>query len=605
MNDTTKATRPHADDVAKRLTETTKTVAVVVLALLAVGLAYATRPTTPEITQDVVGMLLSPEFKDPLAARSMEIIDFDQDTGTAKRFKVAQVKGVWSLPSHFDYPADAQEQLASAASSLIDLKVLALAGDTPADHATFGVVDPATAEPGAQGVGKHVILADQNGKKLVDLIIGKEAKDNAKLRYVRENGKTPVYLVAVSTDKLTTRFDNWIEKDLLKLNSWDITRVFINNYSIDEANRRQVPGDVLDLTYNDKEGKWKLADLKEGEELDTTKLNELKTALDDLKIVDVRKKPAGLSRDLRTEEGITLDEQTIGSLISKGFYPTQTGDLLSNEGEVVAGTKEGVQYVLRFGEIALGTEQAADEEQNKKDQNEASTNKTEGEKKEKGANRYLFLMAQFDPALIEKPELEEVPGESQAQPPAEQPKDEGKKPADTKAEDKSEPQPPAKAQQPSQGPAAPEKAEAPQAEPSTTDQTKTEAKTEKTKPDEKASPAEQPKTEGDEANKQGGAKAKTPEEIERIKSENKRKQDEYNEKVKKGQEKVKELNDRFADWYYVISDDIYKKIHLNRADILKKPEAAKEAEKKDSPAEFEQLKQGIDKAAEQTPAAPK
>ena len=43
-------------------------------------------------------------------------------------------------------------------------------------------------------------------------------------------------------------------------------------------------------------------------------------------------------------------------------------------------------------------------------------------------------------------------------------------------------------------------------------------------------------------------------------------------RLKKAQEKVDELNARFADWYYVISDDVYKKIHLTRADVVKKKE---------------------------------
>ena len=50
-----------------------------------------------------------------------------------------------------------------------------------------------------------------------------------------------------------------------------------------------------------------------------------------------------------------------------------------------------------------------------------------------------------------------------------------------------------------------------------------------------------------------------------VEKENKRRQDEYDATVKAGQDKVKELNDRFADWYYIISDDVYKKIHLGRA----------------------------------------
>ena len=66
-------------------------------------------------------------------------------------------------------------------------------------------------------------------------------------------------------------------------------------------------------------------------------------------------------------------------------------------------------------------------------------------------------------------------------------------------------------------------------------------------------------------------------ERERIEKENKRKQEEYDEKVAAGKKHVKELNDRFADWYYVISDDVYRKIHLTRADFVKKKEAKDKA----------------------------
>ena len=41
------------------------------------------------------------------------------------------------------------------------------------------------------------------------------------------------------------------------------------------------------------------------EELNAAKLDELKTALDDLKIVDVSRKPAGLSADLKAAADFT------------------------------------------------------------------------------------------------------------------------------------------------------------------------------------------------------------------------------------------------------------------------------------------------------------
>ena len=67
-------------------------------------------------------------------------------------------------------------------------------------------------------------------------------------------------------------------------------------------------------------------------------------------------------------------------------------------------------------------------------------------------------------------------------------------------------------------------------------------------------------------------------ERERIEKQNRIKQDEYNDKVKAGQDRVKELNARFADWYYVVSDETYRKIHLGEDQIVKQKSADKPAD---------------------------
>ncbi|HLQ45109.1 MAG TPA: hypothetical protein VK137_10300 [Planctomycetaceae bacterium] len=54
----------------------------------------------------------------------------------------------------------------------------------------------------------------------------------------------------------------------------------------------------------------------------------------------------------------------------------------------------------------------------------------------------------------------------------------------------------------------------------------------------------------------------------------------FESKIDSGKQKVKELNDRFADWYYVISNDSFDKLRLSRATLIKKKD--KPAEKKDS-----------------------
>jgi hypothetical protein len=63
-------------------------------------------------------------------------------------------------------------------------------------------------------------------------------------------------------------------------------------------------------------------------------------------------------------------------------------------------------------------------------------------------------------------------------------------------------------------------------------------------------------------------------ERERIRKENQRKQDERDEKLKKANTRIAELNSRFADWYYIISEDEYKKVHLGRSDLIAEKQSA-------------------------------
>ena len=138
------------------------------------------------------------------------------------------------------------------------------------------------------------------------------------------------------------------------------------------------------------------------------------------------------------------------------------------------------------------------------------------------AGRYLLVMARFNEGLLEKPQFDPVP-ETPAEPKAEA-KQDGSTP-EKKAGD------------------APEK---------------------------KDDDAAEKLKEADEAE----AKAQAVlEEKRRIERENRRKQDEYDDKVKAAQKRVRELNNRFADWYYIVSNKEYAKIHLTRDGIAQKKEA--------------------------------
>ncbi|MEO0530363.1 MAG: hypothetical protein AAF266_07255, partial [Planctomycetota bacterium] len=89
---------------------------------------------------------------------------------------------------------------------------------------------------------------------------------------------------------------------------------------------------------------------------------------------------------------------------------------------------------------------------------------------------------------------------------------------------------------------------------------------------------EEAETDREDADNETESDADTREEVIQ---RNQRKQDEYNDKVAKAKARVAELNDRFGDWYYVIADDVYKKVALGRDELI----VAKEPEEGDDTAD--------------------
>ena len=529
------------------------------LGILLLGSAVQPRFKSSKVEPEEQRVLF-PELSDASKAASLEIVSYDDELSTLHPFKVLQSGGVWVLPAHQNYPADAKEQLAAAATALVDLKMLDVVSKSPGDHETYGVIepDPEKIKPGMTGVGQLIEIRDGSGSKLARLIVGKEDKrrvgadaSGRTLRFVRKAGQDPVYRVEVDTSKFTTSFDDWIEKDLLKLSPWDVRRLGLEDYALVAVESNGRVGVQLDrkyrvdLAYDDKDAKWSLLKLEafskegeskeeklaDGEELASGKLNDLRNALGDLKIVDVARKPSGLSGELKAEESFTNDREAVTSMQQRGFLPLKTGEILSTDGETIVGMKDGVEYVLRFGApttVAGDSKAAAGKEGKAAEPQKDADGETSG--------RYLLVMARFNEKLLEKPTLDPLP---------EVPSEESKKDEDgTKESAKSD-------GEKKDGDAA------------------TEEKAGEKKPD-----AAESLKKADEAE---AAAQVALENRRRVERENRRKQDDYNDKVKAAQKRVRELNGRFADWYYVVSDKEYEKIHLGRNSMVQK------AESKDTP----------------------
>ena len=520
--------------------------------LLLLALGWAVQPRfKPATLKPAVERVLFPELTDAEKAASLEIIRYDDELATLYPFKVIKTGGVWVLPSHQNYPADAKDQLAAAATELVDLKALDVVTERAADHEVYGVIEPdqEKIKPGMTGVGQLIEIRDASGSKIARLIIGKEDKQagvgsgSRRLRFVRKAGQDPVYRVELDTSKFTTQFGDWIEKDLLKLTPWDVRSVELDNYTLAAVESdgrlevRQQRSEKMQLSYDDKASSWQLTsletfpnedsaesvseELKNNEEVDSTKLNDLRNALGDLQIIDVARKPAGLSADLKAAESFVNDVEAVSSLQQRGFLPLPSGAILSTEGQTVIGMKDGVEYVLRFG---AGTTVTEPGKAGAGEDGDAS-----GESAETAA-RYLLVMAQFNEGLLEKPELAELPS---------LPEGDGKDADSTEQleDEKSE-----------------------------------DEKSEKDATSDEKEPADSDVTAADllkQADEAEAAMQKAIEDRRQVERENRRKQESYDEKVVEGKKRVAELNGRFADWYYIVSDEEFEKIHLNREAVIK------------------------------------
>lgn len=535
------------------MNETTRTLTFVGIAVAALVAAYVTDRTSQptELTgYENVGEEFYPDFADPTQAKSLRVVSYNEDSATLKVFNVEFKDGVWKIPSHHDYPADAEDELAETAASLVGVVRGALESRRKSDHERFGVIDPLDeSNTNLKGRGQRLTLSKEGGAPLVDFIVGKQVPGEPNEYFVRKVDEDSVYRTKLNVD-LSSNFSDWIEPDLLKVDRDRLVEIIVNKYSIDEGKRRIVNRELSTLTRKNPKAPWELEGLKpEIEKLNTSDVNQMINTLDDLKIQGIRPKPAGIAAELKKSGNLRLDPLDFVDLQSKGFIlasdPQGNQQLVSNEGEVIAATNQGVVYSLYFGEIFTGSaldievgnsgkeKDKKPEEKSKAADSAKETDKKADEKADDGAlktSRYLFVTVTFDPSFIGDP----------PQKPAEPKKPAGLK-EKTDNEKKEETKP--------------------------ADQDK---KEDKAKAEEKPSP----EAEYEIAMKKYQSELKTYE----------KQLKEYDEKVVKGNELVQQLNERFANWYYVISANSFETLRMSRKALIEPVEKPQEESGKPGPA---------------------
>ena len=556
---------------------------VAVVSVIGAGLfGYLSQPA--RVTGfEAVGTEFYPDFRVASDADSLRVVSFDADTATIRQFSIAQGDdGQWVIPSHSNYPADAADRLNKTANSIIGIKKGAQKGSRESQHKELGVLDPLSEETDFDGRGQRVTLK-KGDDVLVDYIIGKKAneEDGANLYYVRMPKEPEVFIAEIDLD-LSTKFSDWIEDDLLKVDSGDLREVIVNKYSVDEQRGLIRDQEVSTLTREKSFGDWKLEGLnEETEEVKKKEVDDMVSAIDNLKIVGVRSKPKGINADLSVDPEIVKSQGQFQmmqiDLQEKGFFiqPTDPPKLYANEGNVMAATAEGVVYTLNFGEVVSGTQEEIEIGAKKKD-DEKKGEDSPADSESNSNNRYLFVTAAFDKKYLEEPTK-----------PAEPQMPEGlvldeKEKADEGSDAGGEPSGDCGSwQEEDEKEQEEQKSEEAQTE-------KKEAATEQEVGEAGAQPAgdkqaaeEKPESEED---KQKRLKAEWDKAQATYKSELQKYEADlkaFEEKVEQGEKKVDDLNYRFGGWYYVISDDSFATLRLARTDLVK-PKEKKEDDKKDA-----------------------
>ncbi len=571
--------------------EIVRTLFFVGIALAAVVLAWFVNAGSQPVEAEAfakVGTEFYPDFTDPTKAGSIEITSYDKATKDTQDFKVEFARGRWRIPSHHGYPADAKDRLEKAAISLIGITRQALAGRRANSHERFGVVAPPETDSPAgedplEGVGQRITLKDKAGNVLADLILGKRVVGQEDLYFVRAADEDETYRAKVNLN-VSTKFGDWVEKDLLKLDRDNLLSMEIKTVKFGLAETTFGVREVLigeeSLTIHRSEtgtgSKWHIDDLNaKTEEINTTGVGSIQAGLDSLELKGVRPKPKGLTPSLTLDPKLFPNDKDPNQLLpnlardlkAKGFPLAMLRSegakmqfaLFGKGGDFTAKTNEGLIYHMHFGNAFNGTEkdievgktEVADVEGNEVDKTDQPAEPEAADKSKTTLNRYLFIRVEFDQSLMGK---------------------------------------------------APEKPVMPE-------------KPEGLKDDEKPKPTE--KTDN---------KTKTPEELaqEQLKRDYEAKMTlyrsqevayrednkAYQKKLKEGKAKVDELNNRFGEWYYVIPETSYENLKFTRADVVQEK---KQAEPNPSHPPFgggqidqSLLKSLLDKAsgAMKTPAKP-
>ena len=275
--------------------ELSKTLRLAGLSLLLGITAFVSTPgrATPDAFFDV-GEPFFPEFLDPETAATLEVVEFDEDQAAAMPFQVTNRDGLWTIPSHNDYPADGRERLSNISADIISLEKEDFRSDNIADHESLGVIDPTDlAATSLVGRGTRITVKNATDETLADLIVGNRVENRPGLRFVRAPDQKRVYTARFEAE-ITTAFEDWIEQNLLEVDRDQVEQIVLNEYQVDETTRSVSEPREFTLDKVD-DSSWSGSGVPRGQEVNFVEVNRLVGAIIGMEITGVRPKPAGMT----------------------------------------------------------------------------------------------------------------------------------------------------------------------------------------------------------------------------------------------------------------------------------------------------------------------
>lgn len=356
----------------------------------AVGLMLYTRQTASWETKGAeMGQKVLPDF----AINEVAQVTIKDGQG---ELNLARLEDRWTVKERWNYPANFGE-VSGLLRKLWDLKAVRTLKVGPSQLARLELLPP---DSGTNNAGTVLRFKDKSGKELHSLLLGKKEMRTSEAdspfgggggmpvgRYIKGAGDR-VLLVGDALADVESKPDRWLSKDFFKVEKLKAVSVTSTNATNSWKLVRDAEG-----------GELKLADKKEGEDLDTSKASGAGFALSSPSFNDV------ISPESKPEE-IGLDKPRVAALETfDGFtYTVRLGNKTADD-----------NYHLRVAvEANIGKERTPGKDEKPEDKEKLDKEFQEKVKKleeklkaEKDYEKWTYLVSKWtvDPLLKERHEL--------------------------------------------------------------------------------------------------------------------------------------------------------------------------------------------------------